>query len=231
MFARLPRSRAGYGENSMNDLDRDRAGATKAHGAVIATLQDLTDDQAVRPSLLPGWTVGHVATHIARNAEGHQRMFAAAALGEIAEMYPGGSAQRTGDIEAGARRSAADLIADVANTASQLEATWAALPASAWSGRGITFAGEVTIAELVFVRWREVGVHHADLGLGYSWMDWDTGYVRLELARLTMLWASRKPMGMTELPPEAKSASDHHRLAWLLGRAEIDGLAAAGIMG
>jgi maleylpyruvate isomerase len=215
----------------MNDLDRDRGGATKAHGGVIATLQDLTDDQAVRPSLLPGWTVGHVATHIARNAEGHQRMCEAAALGEIAEMYPGGRAQRTGDIEAGAGRSAADLVADVANTAAQLEAVWATLPAVAWAGRGITFAGEVTIAELLFVRWREVAVHHADLGLGYSWRDWDTGYVRLDLARLTMLWASRKPMGMTELPSEAKSVSDHHRLAWLLGRAEIDGLPPAGIMG
>jgi hypothetical protein len=46
-----------------------------------------------------------------------------------------------------------------------------------------------------------------------------------------MLWASRKPMGMTELPREAMSVSDHHRLAWLFGRAEIDGLAPAGMMG
>ena len=28
---------------------------------MVATLQDLTDEQARRPSLLPGWTVGHVA--------------------------------------------------------------------------------------------------------------------------------------------------------------------------
>jgi hypothetical protein len=46
-----------------------------------------------------------------------------------------------------------------------------------------------------------------------------------------MLWASRKPMGMTALPPEAMSVSEHHRLAWLLGRADIDGLTPAGIMG
>ncbi|MEP7113684.1 MAG: maleylpyruvate isomerase N-terminal domain-containing protein [Ilumatobacteraceae bacterium] len=215
----------------MNDLDRDRVGATKAHRAVISTLRDLTDDQVVRPSLLPGWSVGHVATHIARNAEGHLRMCVAAMRGEIAEMYPGGLEQRTGDIEAGARRPAADLTADVTGTAAQLEAVWAAMPISAWAGRGITVAGEVAIAELLFIRWREVAVHHADLGLDFSWRDWEADYVRLDLARLTMLWASRKPMGMTELPPEATAASDHHRVAWLLGRAEIDGLAPARIMG
>ena len=105
------------------------------------------------------------------------------------------------------------------------------MPDAAWAGRGITVAGEETMADLLFIRWREAAVHHADLGLGYAWSDWDAEYVRLDLARLTMLWASRKPMGMTALPPEAMSVSDHHRLAWLLGRAEIDGLAPAGIMG
>jgi hypothetical protein len=38
-------------------------------------------------------------------------------------------------------------------------------------------------------------------------------------------------MGLTDLPPEAMSVTDHQRLAWLLGRGEIDGLPAAGIMG
>jgi maleylpyruvate isomerase len=214
----------------MNDLDRDRAGARKAHAAVLATLAGLTDDQVAQPSLLPGWTVGHVATHIARNAEGHLRMFEAAMRDEVAPMYPGGREQRTGDIEAGSRRPAADITADVTNTAATLESVWAAMPADAWQRRGITFGGEDTMADLLFIRWRETAVHHADLGLEYSWSDWDPEYVRLELARLTMLWASRKPMGMTTLPPEAISVTDHHRLAWLLGRADIDGLAPAGIM-
>jgi len=215
----------------MNDVDRDRAGAARAHSSVVATLQSSTDLQIGRPSLLPGWTVGHVATHIARNAEGHLRMFDAAMRGEIAEMYPGGREQRTADIEAGATRSAAEIAADVADTAARLVEAWEAMPSDAWGRRGITIAGEESMADLVFVRWREAEVHHADLGLGYTWSDWDREYVRLDLVRLGMLWASRKPMGMTGLPSEAMSVSDHHRLAWLLGRAEIDGLAPAGIMG
>jgi maleylpyruvate isomerase len=214
----------------MNPIDRDRAGATRAHRAVVATLQLLTDQQARQPSLLPGWSVGHVATHIARNAEGHVRMFDAAMRGEVAEMYPGGTEQRTDDIEAGSGRAAAELLADVTATADTLETTWAATPDGAWAGRGITFAGETTMSDLVFIRWRETTVHHADLGLDFSWSDWDPEYVRAELARLTMLWASRKPMGLTELPPEAMRISDHHRVAWLLGRAEIEGLGPAGII-
>jgi maleylpyruvate isomerase len=215
----------------MNDVGRDRAGAAAAHAEVIATLQGLTDDQVTRPSLLPGWTVGHVATHIARNAEGHIRMLEAAKRGEAGHMYPGGREQRTADIEAGVRRSAAEITADVTVTAVRLEEMWATMPDEAWPRTGIMIVGEASMADLVFVRWREAAVHHADLGLGYTWADWDAEYVRLELARLTMLYASRKPMGMTGLPPETESVPDHHRVAWLLGRAEIDGLPPAGIMG
>ena len=87
------------------------------------------------------------------------------------------------------------------------------------------------MSDLPFVRWREVAVHHADIGIGYSWVDWEPDYVRLELGRLTMLWASRRPMGLTDLPSAALAVGPHHRVAWLLGRAEIDGLSAAGIMG
>jgi len=214
----------------MNDLDRDLAGAARAHVAVVAALQDLSDDQARQPSLLPGWTVGHVATHIARNADGHLRMLDAARRGEIAAMYPGGREQRTHDIEAGSGRSARELTADVSATTAALEAAWAAMTSEAWSARGEAITGEVLMADLVFIRWREVCVHHTDLGIGYTWADWDDDYVRLELLRLSMLWASRKPMGMTDLPSQALAVPPHHRVAWLLGRAAIEGLGPAGIM-
>ena len=215
----------------MNDLDRDRAGATRAHVTAIADLGRLSDDHVSQSSLLPGWTVGHVITHIARNADGHTQMLEAAMRGEIGQMYPGGRQQRTADIEAGAKRAADELVTDVIDTMARLEATWATMPTEAWAGRGVTIAGEMTMAELPFIRWREVTVHHADLGLDYSWADWDEEFVRLDLARMTMLWASRKPMGLTDLPRAAIAVAPSHRLAWLLGRAEIDGLAPAGIMG
>jgi len=214
----------------VNDLDRNMAGAARAHAEVVATMRTLDDARVGRPSLLPDWSVGHVATHIARNADGHVRMLRGAMRDEVLPMYPGGTEQRSADIEAGSKRSAADIGRDVTDTAAQLEATWGEMPPEAWTRHGITIAGEISMLDLLFIRWREVCVHHADLGLGYTWADWDDEYVRLELARLTMLWASRKPMGLTDLPPQALAVPAHRRVAWLLGRTTIDGLPEAGII-
>jgi hypothetical protein len=99
----------------------------------------------------------------------------------------------------------------------------------AWAGEGLSVFGPVAINDLPFRRWRETVVHHADLGLAYSWSDWPADYVRVELTRRTMEWASRKPMGLTALPPAALALTDHERVAWLLGRTVVDGLDPAGI--
>ena len=44
-----------------------------------------------------------------------------------------------------------------------------------------------------------------------------------------MLWASRRPMGMTELPDQALQLDERTRLLWLLGRTDVPALPAAGI--
>jgi hypothetical protein len=68
-------------------------------------------------------------------------------------------------------------------------------------------------------------VHHADLGLPeFTVDDWSGGYVRRELQRELMTWRSRKPMGFADLPPAALALSPNRRLAWLLGRQQVDGL-------
>ena len=87
----------------------------------------------------------------------------------------------------------------------------------------------IPVRDLVFLRWREVEVHRVDLGLGYGPADWPAEYVRTELVAMQMRWGARRPMGLAALPPHALAAPDHVRLAWLLGRAEIPGLAPAGI--
>lgn len=217
-------------ENSSKrrELDRDLAGCAAAHVRLVERLADLDDRSARQPSSLPDWTVGHVITHLARNADSHVRMFDAAARGEIAWQYP--SAQsREDEIEAGAPRPAVELIDDLRSSIDRLERTWRSAPATAWSGEGLNAQGPVPIDDLPFRRWREVEVHHADLGLGYAPADWPADYVKLELARLTMTWASRRSMGLTDLPAAARELPPTTRLAWLLGRAEIDGLAPAGV--
>jgi len=47
---------------------------------------------------------------------------------------------------------------------------------------------------------------------------------------MTNQWAARRAMGMTSLPPDALRVPDAQRLAWLLGRVDIDGLDPADAM-
>ncbi|MHB1536709.1 MAG: maleylpyruvate isomerase N-terminal domain-containing protein, partial [Acidimicrobiales bacterium] len=80
------------------DLEADperAAGLCRAAQArLLAALRNLDDGQARLPSRLPGWSVGHVITHLARNADAHARRLAGALQGEDVAKYPGGSAQR-----------------------------------------------------------------------------------------------------------------------------------------
>ncbi|MEI8238515.1 MAG: maleylpyruvate isomerase N-terminal domain-containing protein [Actinomycetota bacterium] len=215
----------------MNELERDLAGVAASHRAIEASLHTLTDAQAASPSLLPGWTVGHVLSHIARNADSFVLMLDGARRGEIAAQYPGGREQRNADIDAGAGRSAKELVDDIVRSNAALEASFAATADHGWVGEGDSVLGRIGVGELPFRRWRETVVHHADAGLGFACDDWPNEYVRIELQRMTMLWDSRASMGLTGLPSAALAVPPHTRLAWLMGRTEIDGLEPAGLMG
>ncbi len=237
MQHRLPRGRDStfvvVADDLPNDLQRELDGVRAAHQTLATVVEGIDDEVARRPSLLPSWTVGHVLTHLARNADGMRSMLDAATRGEVASQYPGGAAQRSGDIEAGAARPAAELAADVVTSAAALEAAAAALTREQWAtGHGASFGGTTPIAEVPFRRRREVVVHLADLGLADHdpWLDWPADFVRAELGRMTMQWASRRPMGLAKLPPEAMAVPDQQRLAWLFGRTSIPGLEAADAM-
>jgi maleylpyruvate isomerase len=179
-------------------------------------------------SLLPGWTVGHVLTHLARNADSITRVLVAAEHGDVVDRYDGGAPGRHAEIEAGRTRPATEQVADVRATIERLESAWSAH--TRWDGRSRETDGrEVPVSDLVFARWREVEVHRADLGLGYGPADWPAIYVRADLVTMEMRWNARRPMGLTGLPDAALRAPPHVRLAWLLGRAGIDGLGPAGV--
>lgn len=200
-----------------------------SHRRLLAGLVGLTDELVTEPSLLPGWSVGHVLTHLARNADGIARMMAGGDRSEVAEMYPGGVEARTSAIESGANRTAAQLIDDVAASAQGLEQVFETATEQAWAGTGRMIAREVSLREVPDMRRREVEIHRVDLGLGYTFADWPAEYRRAELARMTGMWASRKPMGFSDLPTAALALSPTDRLAWLLGRLDVPGLEPAGI--
>jgi maleylpyruvate isomerase len=160
----------------------DIRGARAAHQALLRTARKFRDADIARPSLLPDWTVGHVLTHIARNADGHCNMFDGAAVGEVFAQYPGGTTQRVDEIEQGARRRAAEIVRDLETTIARLEQHWADTTDEMWTtGRCRSFAGEMALAVQPFRRWREVEVHHHDLGAKFSWRDWSEAYTMREL--------------------------------------------------
>jgi maleylpyruvate isomerase len=197
----------------MTDVPTDWiAGCVDAHLALLADIDHLTDQQARQPSNLPGWSVGHLLTHLARNADSVVRRLDGAARGEVLDQYAGGLAGRAADIEAGAQRPAAELIDDVRTSAAACEASMIELPPEAWdafsrSSRGVEESSRL----VVFSRWREVAVHRGDLGL-------QDGPVPLP-PTLVDAWL---PAELTALPertdPEAL-------LRWILGRADAPELA------
>jgi maleylpyruvate isomerase len=142
------------------------AGCRAAHAALLADLDGLTEAQARQPSALPGWSVGHLLTHIARNADSVVRRLEGAARGEVLDQYVGGVEGRAAAIARGAGRPAGELVADVRQSAAAAEQVMARLPAAAWGApsrpsRGVEEDGRA----VVFSRWREVVVHHGDLEL------------------------------------------------------------------
>lgn len=179
------------------------------------------------PSRLPEWTIGHVITHVANSGDGHLRMLDAAAAGHGGLQYPGGREQRRSDINTGATRPAAVQVEALRATCAALVARWGSMPA--WTGRGTAMIGDVAVADLPFMRTREVEIHHIDLGIGRTFADLPAAYLREELRRMEMLWAARQPMGRTALPPAALAVPPPERLAWLMGRTTIDGLEPARI--
>jgi maleylpyruvate isomerase len=180
-------------------------GCRTAQAALLDDIADLSDDVARRPSQLPGWTVGHVLTHIARNADSLVWRLEGAARGELRDQYPGGLEQRANDIEEGAGRPAAELVHDVRQSADAVEQATADLSPGGWDALSRTSRGVVEDSrDAVLSRWREVVVHHGDLGLGP---------VPLPPA-LVEVWLPR------ELPRLAERSDPAALLSWVIGRGE-----------
>lgn len=90
--------------------------------------------------------------------------------------------------------------------------------------------GFARLADIPLLRWRAVEVGHADLALdGFGVGDWSPEYVRRDIERLTMRWRARQPIGISPLPAAVLAVDERTRLAWLLGRIEIDGVAPAAL--
>jgi len=151
----------------------------------LGALSDLTDEDMRAASLLPGWTRGHVVSHLARNADAFCNLLHWAETGDPHYMYMSPQ-QRDDDIEAGAGRSSHDLRVDAAASAgrflqavNELDVRHEDVLVSKAAG-GPTFPAR----DIPSLRLVEIEVHHADLGIGYSPADWDQAFCELLLSRV-----------------------------------------------
>jgi len=185
------------------------AGSRKATGRLLVTLDRLGASVTTRPSLLPGWSIGHVLTHLARNADSFVRLLEAAAEGLEVHQYAGGDAGRNQDIEEGAKRPGEEIIDDLRLSATRLDAVWTKMPPVVWQRQGLRNNGTPIPCRLLPVsRWREVEVHHVDLGLDYRISNWPAEFVNLDL-----------PHALARLPERIEDAGQRAALlAWIYGR-------------
>jgi maleylpyruvate isomerase len=139
--------------------------------AFEAEVHRATGPALTRPSYLPGWSRAQVVAHVARNADALLNLLNWARTGVETPMYASPD-QRASEIEAGARRSAGELRADLLEANGRFAGELAALPDECWDATVRTARGrEVPVWEVSWMRVREVWVHAVDLDTGTSFDD------------------------------------------------------------
>jgi maleylpyruvate isomerase len=207
-------------------------GLKDATERLLGTVGALDDDAIAQPSLLPGWTRGHVLAHIARNADALVNVLTGR------PMYPSDEARNTA-IERDAARPAAVHGEDIRESAARLEANLAALSGEEWQAT-VELRGGITdrVASIPFRRWVEVDLHHIDLGTGRTVADLPGAFLDHALDYLAARFSGRADLAAIELRaedgrtwrtggsggPVAVVGAPADLVGWLTGRTSGGGL-------
>ncbi|WP_328324234.1 maleylpyruvate isomerase family mycothiol-dependent enzyme [Kribbella sp. NBC_00382] len=198
---------------------------------LLDTVTQLPDDAVLRPSLLPGWSVGHVLSHVARNADALVNLCDWARTGVRKPMYVSMEA-RESDIADGAGRPVPEQVQDIADTQARLLERFEDLPTAAWAAEVTWPSGAVrAAAQVVTARLCELEVHHVDLGLGYTFDDVPVESRDVLLSYATSRWPSGfgvalrstdSPWVSPEHPADARilTGGSAALLSWVLGRSD-----------
>ena len=150
---------------------------------LVRTVDALDDVQFGEPSLLPGWTRGHVIAHLVLNAEG-----LAAAMEGVREHRPtpmyASPEDRNSDIEALSSADPGVLRDRLLASTTAIHDAVTELPDDLTGERIERTPGSdrsFTAGRVGEMRLREVEIHHADLDLDYTWADWSPDFTALVL--------------------------------------------------
>lgn len=228
-------------------MSHDSGGDSPAAGPVtaaterlIATAATLDDADLTAPSLCPGWTRAHVLTHVARNADALSNLLSWARTGRANPMYPSLEA-RDADIAAGAGRGIAEIVDDLGESADRFVRAVMEMPDDGWERqvrRGFAATGDpLPGRRVLWLRLRELEVHHVDVDAGYSPGDWPDPFVRRALDETVRAFGRRDDVPALTLEvdggtvehvgaeaPVTVGGPPAELLGWLTGRSPGDGL-------
>lgn len=181
-------------------VEQDGPMASNAVTPDIPTLIDAVDDASTRlvtaventidtggvtvfaaPSLIDGWTLGHVVSHLSRNADALRNVLDGAEHGEQRPLYTSRE-ERDAEIEAGARLDTESIARDFEQTTRFFTEKILAAPDDVWTAP-IDLRGPTTADTLLWARLAELEFHHHDLGV-------DDHLARLDQRQLALLFAA-----------------------------------------
>jgi len=217
-----------------DQLARLRALLTEATARLLGDTIGVDDDDWRGPSLLPGWSRGHLATHLARQADALVRLTGWATSGRRQDMYDSPE-QRETEIEQGALRSGLDLQIDLDTSAGRLEEAFDQVAAAGAWDAVVEMRGGLSVPArlLPLARLLEVTLHHVDLGTGHTLADVDaaTADWLLELSAFRLRERDEFPRLQLVSPtttltvgssgePRTVRGTSADLLGWLTGRCD-----------
>ncbi len=158
----------------------------RADHALVRTVDAIPDGDYAEGSLLPGWTRAHVVAHLALNAEALAGVLHGAHIGRPQPMYVSPES-RDSDIADLASAEAAELRTRFLASTAQFAQALDAMHEDDWAGRFERTPGgpDFSLGNIPLMRVREVHIHHADLGAGYTPADWPEDFRVLLLESMT----------------------------------------------
>jgi maleylpyruvate isomerase len=149
---------------------------------LLSTARLIDDSDLGAPSLLPGWTRGHVLAHLARGADALRNRMIGVRTGQPRPAYASPEAW-TRAIEQSVAQPRAALLDDVAASAMALRTVSRQLSDEDWRAEvtGVPGLDPFPASELLVRRLVEVELHHCDLGAGYTAADWPDAFLVMRL--------------------------------------------------
>ena len=210
---------------------------------LISTLATMHDAQVGAPSLLPGWSRGHVLAHIDGNARGLARLARWARDGNRRDMYISPEV-REGDIQLHSSRSLRQHQHAITQSAREFADEFVLLSADQLTTEVELRNGRLVKAKgLLKLRLQEVAIHHLDLDLvgTFGPDQWPAAMVDQLLPEVARDFQDRGEPSVGrlkstdgieyEIDPSSKievTGSAPQLLAWLLGRSDGSDLVCTG---